>query len=348
MNDTPKDLGYRFPAEWEKQQSTWLTFPQNTETWPNEQLANAQKSYYQLIKEIAKGQKVNLLVNDLATESQVKIHLDKINTSLANVHFHQIQSNDAWLRDSGPSFLINPEAEAKKIIINWQYNAWGGKYPPFEADNQIPERIAEMLNIPIFTVPIVMEGGSVEFNGQGTLLTTRHCLLNPNRNPHLTQSQIEQYLYDYYAVSQVLWLGDGIVGDDTDGHIDDIVRFINADTVITVVEQNPNDDNYTILQENLAELKTLRLPNDKPLNIIELPMPKPFYVFGERMPASYANFLITNQSIIVPTFECDEDEQAILILEKCFPSREVVGIDSREIIWGLGSFHCLSQQEPAI
>lgn len=348
MNDTPKDLGYRFPAEWEKQQSTWLTFPQNTETWPNEQLANAQKSYYQLIKEIAKGQKVNLLVNDLATESQVKIHLDKINTSLANVHFHQIQSNDAWLRDSGPSFLINPEAEAKKIIINWQYNAWGGKYPPFEADNQIPERIAEMLNIPIFTVPIVMEGGSVEFNGQGTLLTTRHCLLNPNRNPHLTQSQIEQYLYDYYAVSQVLWLGDGIVGDDTDGHIDDIVRFINADTVITVVEQNPNDDNYTILQENLAELKTLRLPNDKPLNIIELPMPKPFYVFGERMPASYANFLITNQSIIVPTFECDEDEQAILILEKCFPNRGVVGIDSREIIWGLGSFHCLSQQEPAI
>lgn len=348
MNATPKDLGYRFPAEWEKQQSTWLTFPQNTETWPNEQLANAQKSYYQLIKEIAKGQKVNLLVNDLATESQVKIHLDKINTSLANVHFHKIQSNDAWLRDSGPSFLINPEAEAKKIIINWQYNAWGGKYPPFEADNQIPERIAEMLNIPIFTVPIVMEGGSVEFNGQGTLLTTRHCLLNPNRNPHLTQSQIEQYLYDYYAVSQVLWLGDGIVGDDTDGHIDDIVRFINADTVITVVEQNPNDDNYTILQENLAELKTLRLPNDKPLNIIELPMPKPFYMFGERMPASYANFLITNQSIIVPTFECDEDEQAILILEKCFPSREVVGIDSREIIWGLGSFHCLSQQEPAI
>ncbi len=348
MNDTPKALGYRFPAEWESQEAIWLSFPHNQETWPAAQLKEVHQAYCEFIKVIANTQKVNLLVNDQDTAQNLSQQLTAIATHLDHVYFYQIESNDAWLRDSGPSFLINPEAKDKKVIINWQYNAWGGKYPPFEADNLIPKKIANTLGLPCIDVPIVMEGGSVEFNGAGTLLTTRHCLLNPNRNPILSQTQIEEYLQNYYGVSQVLWLGDGIVGDDTDGHIDDIVRFVNEDTVLTVVEYNPNDENYQILQDNLAELKTLRLLNGKALNIIELPMPSPFYINGERMPASYANFLITNHTVIVPIFDCKEDEQALHIIKNCFPKREVVGIDSRAIIWGLGSFHCLSQQEPAV
>jgi agmatine deiminase len=244
--------------------------------------------------------------------------------------------------------LINPEAEVKRLIVDWEYNAWGGKYPPFDADNQIPNYIANYLNTPSVSPQIIMEGGSVEFNGAGTVLTSRACLLNPNRNPQLNQAQIEQYLYDYYGVEQILWVNDGIVGDDTDGHIDDTVRFVNADTVVAVTEQNKQDANYPLLQENLHLLHEMRLLNGKPLNIVELPMPTPFYTDDLRLPASYANFYIANAAVIVPTFACKEDEIALKILTQCFKDRPVIGIDARAIIWGLGSFHCLSQQEPAV
>jgi agmatine deiminase len=193
-----------------------------------------------------------------------------------------------------------------------------------------------------------MEGGSVEFNGKGTLLTSKACLLNPNRNPHLNHEQIEQYLCDYYGVRQILWVGDGILGDDTDGHIDDITRFVNADTVVTVVEENKADGNYEILQENLHLLQQMRLENGKPLNVVELPMPSPVIWEEQRLPASYANFYIANEVVVVPTFRDKNDQKALDILSNCFPTRRVVGIDSTDIIWGLGSFHCLSQQEPAV
>ena len=193
-----------------------------------------------------------------------------------------------------------------------------------------------------------MEGGSVEFNGRGTLLTTTACLLNENRNPHLNQAQIEEYLRHYYGVSHILWLGDGIVGDDTDGHIDDLTRFVNADTVVTVMESNKQDDNYAPLHENLQHLKKLRLENGQPLNIVELPMPAPVVYDDMRLPASYANFYISNTYVIVPTFRDKHDDVALRILEQCFPDRKVIGLDSVDIIWGLGSFHCLSQQEPAV
>jgi agmatine deiminase len=193
-----------------------------------------------------------------------------------------------------------------------------------------------------------MEGGSVEFNGKGTLLTSKACLLNPNRNPHLNQEQIEQYLCDYYGVRHILWVGDGILGDDTDGHIDDITRFVNEDTVVTVVEENKVDGNYEILQENLNLLQLMRLENGKPLNVVELPMPSPVIWEGQRLPASYANFYIANEVVVVPTFRDKNDQKALDILSSCFPTRRVVGIDSTDIIWGLGSFHCLSQQEPAV
>jgi agmatine deiminase len=193
-----------------------------------------------------------------------------------------------------------------------------------------------------------MEGGSVEFNGKGTILTSTACLLNPNRNPHLNQQQIEKYLCDYYGAEQILWVNDGIVGDDTDGHIDDTVRFTNADTVLTVVEENKQDENYQLLQDNLQQLKQMRLLNGKQLNIVELPMPDAVVYDDQRLPASYANFYIANHAIIVPIFNCDKDDKALQIIQTCFPERKVVGIDSTEIIWGLGSFHCMSQQEPLV
>jgi len=208
--------------------------------------------------------------------------------------------------------------------------------------------VGAALNLPVYHPGIVMEGGSVDFNGEGTVMTSTCCLLNENRNPHLTREQIEAYLVNYYGVDQVLWVKEGIVGDDTDGHIDDTVRFVNGDTVITVIEENKQDENYALLQENLADLKKMRLSNGKQLNIVELPMPEDVIYEDQRLPASYANFYIANESVIVPTFRCGRDEKALEIIQGCFPARRVVGIDSTEIIWGLGSFHCLSQQEPEI
>jgi len=193
-----------------------------------------------------------------------------------------------------------------------------------------------------------MEGGSVDFNGAGTVITSTCCLLNENRNPHLNQSQIEKYLGDYYGIEQVLWVSEGIVGDDTDGHIDDTVRFVNEDTVLTVVESNVLSENFDLLQKNLKELKAMRLASGKQLNIVELPMPADVIYEGQLLPASYANFYISNGHIIVPTYQCKQDDQAMQIIQSCFPTRKVVGIDSTDIIWGLGSFHCLSQQEPSI
>jgi agmatine deiminase len=231
--------------------------------------------------------------------------------------------------------------------VDWNINAWGGKYPPYDLDDVIPTRISEALNLPVFYPNIIMEGGSVEFNGAGTVLTSKCCLLNENRNPHLNQAQIEQYLCDYYGVDQVLWVSEGIVGDDTDGHIDDTVRFVNEDTVVTVVETNKDSENYTLLQDNLKELQQMRLINGKQLNIVELPMPADVIYEDQFLPASYANFYISNAHVVVPTFRCDRDDKAMRIIQDCFPTRAVVGIDSTDIIWGLGSFHCLSQQEPS-
>jgi agmatine deiminase len=267
---------------------------------------------------------------------------------LSRIEFFFHPTNDAWCRDHGPAFLINPKAGIKKVIVDWGYNAWGNKYPPYDLDDVIPSRIAKHFGIPVWHPGIVMEGGSVEFNGNGTLMTSTACLLNKNRNPQLNQKQIEEFLINYYGVEQILWIDEGIVGDDTDGHIDDTVRFVNADTVITVVEENQHDENYRLLQHNLEQLKEMRLLNGKALNIVELPMPDEQVYEDQRLPCSYANFYIANHAVIVPTFRCPKDDRALSIIQECFPDRRVVGIDSTEIIWGLGSFHCLSQQEPAV
>lgn len=343
---TPKQLGYYFPAEFAKHSATWLSWPHKEASWPGK-IETIYPRYAEFIKLVAEGEKVNINVVDEAMKQKAFRYVTEAGADLNHVQFFIHPTNDAWCRDHGPAFLINP-VEKKKMIVDWGYNAWGGKYPPFDLDDVIPTLIAKHYNIPVVHPSIVMEGGSVEFNGKGTLLTTRACLLNPNRNPHLNQDQIEKFLIDYYGVNHILWLGDGIIGDDTDGHIDDLTRFVNEDTVVTIIEENKSDENYEILQDNLKELKTLRLENGKQLNIVELPMPSPVVFEDQRLPASYANFYIANKYVVVPTFRDKQDEKAIDLLQKCFTDRTVVGVDSTDIIWGLGSFHCLSQQEPEV
>jgi agmatine deiminase len=345
--NTPKELGYYFPAEFAPHTATWLSWPHKEASWPGK-IETIYPFYSQFIKEVAKGEEVCINVVDDAMKAFAIKCLQEAGADLGKIRFFIHPTNDAWCRDHGPAFLINPRADIKKVIVDWDYNAWGNKYPPFDLDDVIPTLIGKHYDIPVYHPGIVMEGGSVEFNGQGTLLTSTACLLNPNRNPHLNQQQIEEYLHNYYGVDQVLWVDEGIVGDDTDGHIDDTVRFVNANTVLTVVEENKQDENYELLQHNLRQLKQMRLLNGQQLNIIELPMPDAIVYEDQRLPASYANFYIANAAVIVPTYRCANDDKALQIIQQSFPDRKVIGIDSTDIIWGLGSFHCLSQQEPAV
>src|ERR1700753_2458069 len=337
---------FHFPAEWAHHTATWLSWPHKEESWPGK-IATIYKPYCEFIKAVSEGEIVRINIVNEQMAAFAKEQLLQAGVDLKRIEFFEFPTNDAWCRDHGPAFLINTDTK-QKVIVDWGYNAWGNKYPPYDLDDVIPPKIGKHFSLPVYHPDIVLEGGSVDFNGKGTLLTTTACLLNQNRNPHLNQDQIEGYLRNYYGVEQILWLGDGIIGDDTDGHIDDITRFTNEDTVVTVVEENKNDENYHILQENLETLKTMRLLNGKQLNIVELPMPDAVVYEDQRLPASYANFYIANESVIVPTYRCDKDEKALRILQNCFPGRRVVGIDSTDIIWGLGSFHCLSQQEPAV
>lgn len=344
---TPKAAGYYFPAEFAPHEATWLSWPHKEASWPGK-INSIYPSYSLFVKYLTQSEIVRINVADEALKAGATAHLQQAGVDMSKVEFYFHPTNDAWCRDHGPAFLVNPHADVKKVIVDWGYNAWGNKYPPYDLDDVIPTLIGKQFNLPVYHPGIVMEGGSVEFNGEGTILTSTACLLNPNRNPHLNRQQIEEYLYNYYGAEQVLWVDEGIIGDDTDGHIDDTVRFTNADTVITVVEEDRNDENYSLLQTNLAQLGKMRLLNGKQLNIVELPMPDAVVYDDQRLPASYANFYISNKHVIVPTFRCRKDDRALQIITGCFPGREVVGIDSTDIIWGLGSFHCLSQQEPAV
>ena len=343
---TPKQRGYYFPAEWHRHESTWLSYPHNELSWPGK-IHTIFPFYHQFIKEVSAGEKVNINVLDEKMKEYVLAELEPAGAEMQNITCHVNPTNDAWCRDHGPAFVLSRDEGGHKAVVNWEYNGWGGKYEA-GLDNMIPLRVAESLGLEVFSPGIVMEGGSVDFNGDGTLLTTTSCLLNKNRNPGFSKEEIEKYLMEYYGVDQVLWLGDGIEGDDTDGHIDDLTRFVSPDTVITVVEHDRSDKNYLPLQENMRMLNAFRLLNGKQINIVELPMPEPMYYEGQRLPVSYANFYICNAGVIVPVFGCSRDEKALSILAECFSDRPVIGVDSTEIIWGLGSWHCLSQQEPAV
>ncbi|MCW3116775.1 MAG: agmatine deiminase family protein [Chitinophagaceae bacterium] len=342
---SPKELGYYFPAEFAPHLATWLSWPHKEASWPGK-IHAIYPDYSRFIKELTKGELVRINVGDEAMKAFAIENLLRADVDLTSVEFFFHPTNDAWCRDHGPAFLINPGVKQKKAVIDWDYNAWGNKYPPYDLDDVIPTLVAKHFNLPVFYPGIVMEGGSIEVNGKGTLMTSTACLLNPNRNPHLNQQQIEEFLCNYYGVEQILWVDEGIIGDDTDGHIDDTVRFVNEDTVLTVIEEDKKHPNYKLLQHNLGQLKQMRLLNGRQLNIAELPMPDDVIWQDQQLPASYANFYIANKSVIVPTFRCNKDEKALSIIQQCFPGRDVVGIDSTDIIWGLGSFHCLSQQEP--
>lgn len=335
------------PAEWTRHEATWLTYPKNPDSWPGK-IETIYPSYHLFVKILAESEQVHINVDDKTMRDHVHHALEAIDTNMSNIYLHIIPSNDAWCRDHGPAFLLNRQDPSRRAIVNWNHNAWGSKYP-YELDTEVPLRIHDLMpNLELFSPGIVMEGGSIDVNGCGDLLTTTSCLLNPNRNPDLTQDQIEGYLRNYYGVDNIIWLGDGIVGDDTDGHVDDLSRFVAPDVILTAVEEDVWDENYEQLQKNLRMLQRCRLANGKQPDIIELPMPDVVFYDGQRLPASYANFYLANGKVIFPTYRCLTDNEAAYILEACFPDREVIGIDSTDIIWGLGSFHCLSQQMPAL
>lgn len=343
----PRTLGYRMPAEFEPHEATWLAWPHNPDTWPG-RLKHIPPVWIQMIKPLHVHETVHLCVNDSEMEHSVKAILRRHDIE-RNVVFHQFPTNDAWARDHNAIFLTR-EVNGKKELAatDWIYNAWGQKYGPWDLDDVIPQKVARFLNIPCFKPGLVLEGGSIDVNGRGTLLTTEQCLLNKNRNPHLTKQEVENYLEDYLNVSNILWLGEGIMGDDTDGHIDDIARFVNPTTVVTVVEEDPQDENYQLLQDNLRRLRSMKDQDGRPLTIVTMPMPGPVVYEGQRLPASYANFYIGNGVVLVPSYRHANDQRAMDILKKCFPDRRIVGIEATELVWGLGAFHCVTQQQPKI
>jgi agmatine deiminase len=345
---TPKELGYRMPAEWEPHASTWFTWPRPEGISFPDKYDTVPPVYAELIRHLVQVEDVNINVWDADMEAQARALLQKYKTPLERVHFHHFPAYEPWCRDHGPIFLVRDRnGKRERAVVDWGYNAWGNKYPPYDLDDAIPQHVAKLRGLPLFSPGLVMEGGSLEVNGCGTVLTTEACLLNPNRNPQLSREQIEQYLRDYLGATNILWLGEGIVGDDTDGHIDDLTRFVNPTTVVTVVEEDRADANYELLRDNLHRLQSLRAQDGQPLRVVELPMPGVIEYDGQRLPASYANFYIANQLVLVPTYRHANDDLALAILQKEFPGRRVVGVDSTELIWGLGSFHCISQQEPA-
>jgi agmatine deiminase len=290
---------------------------------------------------LAPYERVNVNVRDDEIQDIAREAIGEV----PNIIYHRIPSREPWCRDHGPTFI---KRGSELAVVDWKYNAWGGKYRPYDEDDAVPQRVAELLGLPVFSPAVVMEGGALDVNGAGALLTTEACLLNPNRNPQLSRNQIEQYLMDYLGVTTVLWLGEGIAGDDTDGHVDDLARFVNPTTVVTVVEKDPQDENYRPLQENLRRLRAMRDQDEQPLRIVELPMPRAVEYEGKRLPASYANFYIANDIVLLPTYrDRQNDAAARKILQELFADRHVIGIDSTNLIWGLGSFHCLTQQQPA-
>ncbi len=343
----PATLGYRMPAEWEKHEATWLVWPHNDETWPT-QLAAVEEIYLQMIEALALGEKVNVLVNDSREENLVRQRLSKRGTKFSQIFFFQIPTVDVWIRDYGPTFIVKNENSQRRVAFDrWIFNAWGNKYDSFKADNVIPEKLAPILDLPVFDSGIVLEGGSIEVNGEGTLMTTEKCLLNPGRNPHLTKDGIETYLKGYLGVSHIIWLGEGIVGDDTDGHIDDVARFVSATTVLCAVEKDLEDANHTFLQGNLERLKRATDQNGKKLNVVQIPMPGVVRCDTGRLPASYANFYIGNAVVLVPIYGHSNDRIALQILRDFFPNREVIGILCESLAYGLGAIHCVTQQQPA-
>jgi agmatine deiminase len=342
---TPAALGFRMPAEWEPQAAVWLSWPHNRKTWPG-RFRPIPGKFAEIAAVISRFEQVRINLAK-ARQPRARLLLNRAKADLARVTFYDHPTNDAWCRDHGPIFVKQCRT-GEVAVTDWEYNAWGGKYPPYDRDNTIPPKIARALGLRQFVVPRVLEGGAIDVNGAGSLLTTESCLLNKNRNPTLGRAAIEQGLRDNLGVQQIIWLGEGIAGDDTDGHVDDLTRFFAVDGIVTVVERNPRDVNFAALQANRERLRGLRTPAGGKFRIVELPMPRPIHFAGQRLPASYANFLVINGAVLLPVFgQPRRDAAAADVLAGCFPGRAVIPIDCRELVWGLGTLHCISQQQPA-
>jgi len=333
------------PAEWEPQEAVWLSWPHRHATWPGAFRPIPEK-FAEIAAQISRREKVRInLARPLRRQAQVL--LNRAGADPANVELYDHPTDDAWCRDHGPIFVVN-DRTGEVALTDWKFNAWGRKYPRYAQDNRIPARIGRALGLRRFAQPMVLEGGSIDVNGEGLLLTTEACLLNPNRNPRLGRAQIEQHLRDALGVQTILWLGEGILGDDTDGHVDDLARFFSEDGIVTAVERNRRDRNHRALAGNRERLRSLRTPSGGRFRIVELPMPAACEYRGERLPASYANFLVINGAVLVPAFrQPRRDREAAEVLGSCFPGREVVPIDCLELVRGLGTLHCISQQQPA-
>ncbi len=353
-NNLPASLGYRMPAEWAPHDATWLAWPHNSEDWPGKFPA-IPWVYAEIIRLISECERVEIVINDSAAEIKAKKILARNGVNLAQLRFHHWPTDRVWTRDSGPIFIRNPKG--KIALTDWRFNAWA-KYDDWRHDDKLPARIQKKLKLDSFQPTIalsngkshrlVLEGGSIDVNGIGTLLTTEECLLSEvqQRNPGVSREQLELALSDYLGITQVIWLNRGVSGDDTHGHIDDITRFVSEDTIVTVVEPKTSDENHTPLAENLARLKASRTPSGKQWTIAELPLPRALKFEGRRLPASYANFYILNNRVLVPTFNDKNDRIALSILAQLFPKREVIGVHCVDFIWGLGALHCMTQQQP--
>jgi agmatine deiminase len=356
QQQTPGALGYRMPAEWEPHTATWLSWPRREGISFPDSFDRVLPALRAMVEALIESERVCINVCNAAHEAEARALLSGLpmepsrnstrRVAGEGISFYQVPTNEPWCRDHGPIFLTR-DRDPSLVVVDWDYNAWGNKYPPFDLDEVVPTRLSEILKVPVFYPHMILEGGSIDVNGNGALLTSESCLLNKNRNPNLSHDEIEQRLRDYLGVSEILWLGDGIAGDDTDGHIDDLARFVSERTVVTVVEEDRDDENYEPLQNNLARLRDMQISGRK-LDIINLPMPKKIVREGLRLPASYANFYIANTCVLVPTFADPNDAAALSMLRECFPDRRLIGIDCRELVWGLGTFHCLTQQQPAV
>jgi agmatine deiminase len=351
-SNTPRSCGFRMPAEWERHEATWMVWPQNSTDWPGK-FAAIPWVYADIVRHLSQVETVHLVVHDQTIEDRAKGVLKKTGVNFSNVRFHQWPTNRGWTRDSGPVFVRNKE-NSEIAVTNWKFNAWA-KYEDWLLDDQLPTYIAHHLELKQWSATakgkrIVLEGGSIDANGAGVLMTTEECLLSKvqERNPGLDRADLELAFGEYLGIEKVLWLNRGIVGDDTHGHVDDIARFADASTIIAAVEPNKSDPNHQPLQENLVRLREAQNIDGQPFRIFELPMPAPVIFRGQRVPASYANFYIANDLVLVPTFNDPKDRIALQILSDVFPNRQVVGIHSRDLIWGLGALHCMTQQQPAL
>jgi agmatine deiminase len=349
MTSSPAGLGWRMPAEWEPHQATWLAWPHNRRDWPGK-FAPVPWVYAEIVRHLHTGEFVHILVNDAKAAAGVGRLLARVGVDPTRVRFFIVPTDRVWTRDYAPIFLINAAGEVG--FLDWQFNAWA-KYDNWQNDDAVPARLGETLGLPSWQPErggrrVVLEGGSIDVNGQGLLLTTEECLLSPvqARNPGLTREDLEAVFADYLGVRKTLWLGDGIAGDDTHGHIDDLARFVEANRVVTVVEDNPADPNHAPLQENLRRLRAMTDADGRPLEIVTLPMPAPLFFQKQRLPASYANFYIANEKVLVPTFNDPSDRVALGVLAEQFPGRQVVGIHATDLVWGFGTLHCLTQQQP--